>query len=211
GRALAGLGAGLGPGLRSVPLDSLRAVVGALLLLFGLQWLRKAILRAGGRFAQRDESIAYAQERSAAEAAPAPAGSIDWYSFALAFKSVLLEGLEVVYIVLTFGAAQHRIGLAAASAAVTMLLVAAAGAAVRGPLARVPENTLKLAVGVLLTAFGIFWSAEGLGADWPASDAALLALVAFVLVWSLALVRGLRHGARPRTAPGAVPSPEPAA
>src|SRR5262249_1859229 len=127
---------------------------------------------------------------------------------AVSFKSVLLEGLEVVFIVLTFGAAQHQIGLAAATAAVTVGLVALAGVIVRGPLARVPENTLKYAVGVLLTSFGIFWSAEGVGVEWPASDAALLALVLFVLTWSLLLTRRLsRTLTRPKTA--AVPAPEP--
>jgi uncharacterized membrane protein len=188
GTVLAAITAILGPALTSIPIESLQVLVGTLLVLFGLQWLYKAILRAAGLKAQRDEDAAYSREVADAERAGRPAGRIDWYSVTLSFKGVLLEGLEVVFIVLTFGAAQHRIAIAAAAAVAAVALVVAAGLVVRGPLARVPENALKFAVGILLTSFGIFWAGEGVGVDWPGSDASLLALIAFLLVGSLALV-----------------------
>jgi len=174
---LAALTAALGPALTAVPINALRLVVGALLLIFGLQWLRKAILRAAGIKAQRDELQAFAQEREAARQAGTVDPRLDAYSFTIAFKGVLLEGLEVVFIVLTFGANQHNVGLAAAAAAVAVALVAVTGLAVHRPLARVPENAMKFAVGVMLTSFGIFWGATGAGAHWPGDDAALLVLV----------------------------------
>ena len=190
--ALAVITAVLGPRLTSLPLDTLRLVVGGLLLVFGLQWLRKAILRGAGLKAQHDEEEAYLEETAAARAAGTPDERFDGYSFTIAFKGVLLEGLEVVFIALTFGANQHRVGLAAAAAAAAVLLVAAIGIAIRAPLARVPENALKFGVGVMLTSFGMFWGAEGAGANWPGGDAALLAIVPAVLVFSLALVRVFR-------------------
>jgi uncharacterized membrane protein len=179
----------LGPRLTSLPIDTLRLVVGGLLLVFGLQWLRKAILRAAGLKSQHDEDEIYREEAAAAAAVGAPAEGLDPYSFTIAFKGVLLEGLEVVFIALTFGANQHRLGLAAAAAAAAVLLVAVVGVAVRHPLARAPENAMKLSVGVMLTSFGIFWGAEGAGADWPGGDAALLVVVPTVLIFSLVLVR----------------------
>jgi uncharacterized membrane protein len=190
---LAAIIAALGPALTALPINALRVVVGGLLLIFGLQWLRKAILRAAGLKAMHDEDKAFAEETEAARDA-APAGSgFDGYSFTIAFKGVLLEGLEVAFIVLTFGASQHNVGLAAAAAAVAVIVVVLAGVVVRGPLARVPENTLKFFVGVMLTAFGTFWGAEGAGASWPAGDAALLALVPGVALVALGMVRWLRH------------------
>ena len=130
-------------------------------------------------------------------AAGAPHGGFDPYSFTISFKGVLLEGLEVVFIALTFGANQHRIGLAAVAAAAAVLTVATVGVAIHRPLTRVPENAMKFSVGVMLTSFGIFWGAEGAGASWPEGDAALLGVVASVLVFSLALVRLFRSsGAR---------------
>jgi uncharacterized membrane protein len=190
---LAGLTAILGPALTSIPIDSLRIVVGTLLILFGLQWLYKAMLRSAGLKDKRDEGSAYTREVDDAERADRPAaGKPDWYSFTLSFKGVLLEGLEVVFIVLTFGAGTHRVGLAAAAAAAAVILVVAAGFVVRGPLARVPENGLKYAVGVLLTSFGIFWTGEGVGVDWPGGDAALIALIAFMLAGSLLTVFAVR-------------------
>jgi uncharacterized membrane protein len=156
----------LGPALTSIPIDSLQTVVGTLLVLFGLQWLYKAILRAAGLKDKRDEQTAYAREVDEAERAERPArGRPDWYSFTLSFKGVLLEGLEVVFIVLTFGAGTHQVGPAAAAAVAAVVLVVAAGIVVRGPLARVPENALKYAVGILLTSFGIFWAGEGVWAS----------------------------------------------
>jgi uncharacterized membrane protein len=190
---LAVLTAALGPALTALPIDVLRLVVGGLLLTFGLQWLRKAILRAAGLKAVRDESEEFAAERAGALAAGAVGGGIDAYSFTIAFKGVLLEGLEVVFIVLTFGANQHRVGLAAVAAGLAALAVVAIGLLVHRPLARVPENAMKFAVGVMLTSFGIFWGAEGAGAHWPGGDAALLATIPSVLGVSLALVLAVRH------------------
>ncbi len=184
----------LGPALTKIPLNGLRLVVGGLLLVFGLQWLRKAILRASGYKALHDEDAIFSRELAEARgAAQRERAGVDWYGFTLAFKGVLLEGLEVVFIVLTFGSAQGSIPLAAAGAACALVLVAGVGIAVRAPLARVPENALKFAVGVMLTTFGIFWSTEGAGAHWPGSDAALLGVLAFVVLWSLLLVRRLRR------------------
>jgi uncharacterized membrane protein len=192
--ALAAVIAALGPAITSLPLSTLRLVVGALLLVFGLQWLRKAVLRAAGLKALHDENEAYEAERAAARAAgDPPPDRFDGYSFAIAFKGVLLEGLEVAFIALTFGANQHNVALAAVAAAAAVAVVAAAGVAARHPLARVPENTMKFSVGVMLTSFGTFWGAEGAGTSWPGGDAALLVLIpAFALI-SLALVAWLRQ------------------
>jgi uncharacterized membrane protein len=193
---LAAITAALGPALTALPLDALRVVVGGLLLIFGLQWLRKAILRAAGLKARHDEQATYREEVAAARAAGRPVqGRLDPYSFTLAFKGVLLEGLEVVFIALTFGANQHDIGLAAIAAAAAVLVVASAGVAVHAPLSRVPENTMKFVVGVMLTSFGTFWGGEGAGAHWPGSDAALLAIVPATLALALAMVALLRRRA----------------
>lgn len=184
----------LGPALTKIPINGLRLVVGGLLLVFGLQWLRKAILRASGYKALHDEDQIFSRELAEAQGvAHVERAGVDWYGFTLAFKGVLLEGLEVVFIVLTFGSAQGSIPLAAAGAACALVLVAGVGIAVRAPLARVPENAMKFAVGVMLTTFGIFWSVEGAGADWPGSDAAILGVLAFVLLCAFLLVRLLRR------------------
>ncbi len=193
--ALAVIVAGLGPALTALPIDALRVIVGALLLVFGLQWLRKAVLRAAGLKAQRDETAQFAAETDAARAAAVAGSGFDGYAFTIAFKGVLLEGLEVAFIVLTFGANQHDIGLAAIAAGVAVAVVIAAGVAVRAPLARVPENAMKFGVGVMLSSFGIFWGAEGAGANWPGGDAALLVIVPGVLLVALALVQWLRRAA----------------
>ena len=162
--------------------------------MFGLQWLRKAILRASGFKALHDEDAIFAKELREAETAPRDErAGIDWYAFTLSFKGVFLEGLEVAFIVLTFGSTQGSIPLAALGAAVALVLVAVVGVLVRAPLARVPENTMKFAVGVMLTTFGIFWGAEGAGAHWPGGDAALLGVLAFVVLLSLAMVTLLRR------------------
>ena len=204
---LAVLTAALGPAITALPLGVLRVVVGGLLLVFGLQWLRKAILRASGLKALHDELSAFEEERAAARDAGVPAEGLDAYSFTVAFKGVLLEGLEVVFIVLTFGANQHNVSLAAAAAAVAVLGVALAGVVAHAPLARVPENTLKFGVGVMLTSFGIFWGAEGAGAHWPGGDAVLLAIIPATLACALGLVTVLRRagqaGRGPREAVGA--------
>jgi uncharacterized membrane protein len=201
--------AALGPAITSLPIDVLRLVVGGLLLAFGLQWLRKAILRASGLKALHDELESFEQERAAAAAAGGLRASFDGYSFTIAFKGVLLEGLEVAFIALTFGANQHRVGLAAIAAGAAVVLVALTGFAVRKPLARVPENTMKFSVGVMLTSFGMFWGAEGAGTSWPGGDAALLAIVPCVVAASLMLVAWLRReqvaaNAAPRNPPAPV-------
>jgi uncharacterized membrane protein len=194
---LAVITAALGPALTKIPIDALRLVVGGLLLVFGLQWLRKAILRASGYKALHDEDAIFAQEIADARGAEhVERAGVDWYGFTLAFKGVLLEGLEVVFIVLTFGSAQGSIPLAAAGAAAALVLVAGVGVAVRAPLARVPENAMKFAVGLMLTTFGVFWSVEGAGADWPGSDAAILGVLGWVGLSSFLLVRLLRRERR---------------
>jgi uncharacterized membrane protein len=194
--ALAVVVAVAGPAVQALPLTALRLVVGALLAIFGLQWLRKAILRATGYKALHDEASAYQREIAAAEAAPVTArGRVrDWYAFVLSFKGVFLEGLEVIFIVLTFGGNQHNLGAAVIGAAAAVVVVTAVGIAVRAPLSRVPENALKFAVGIMLTSFGIFWGAEGAGVTWPGNDGALLAIVPAVALVALAYVILLRRG-----------------
>jgi uncharacterized membrane protein len=182
--------AALGPAISVIPLDALRLFVGGLLLVFGLQWLRKAILRASGHKALHDETLAYQSTVAEAQGAPVSGRPMvaDWYAFTLSFKGVMLEGLEVAFIALTFGANQGRIPLAVLAAAAAVVVVAIAGVAIRAPLARVPENGMKFAVGVMLTAFGIFWGAEGAGAQWPGEDVALLVLIPAIALYALALV-----------------------
>lgn len=192
--ALAAVIGALGPALTLVPIEALRLVVGGLLLVFGLQWLRKAILRASGYKALHDEDAIFEREAEEARAAGLEARAlIDWYSFTLSFKGVFLEGLEVAFIVVTFGSAQHSIPLATLGAALALVIVGTTGALVHAPLSRVPENTMKFAVGVLLTTFGIFWGAEGTGAAWPGGEIALPFVLVFVLFSSLALVRLLQR------------------
>lgn len=198
--ALAAITAVLGPALTRIPIDALRLVVGALLLIFGLQWLRKAILRASGYKALHDEGEIYQRELRAAQSeGRVVRAGLDWYAFTLCFKGVLLEGLEVIFIVLTFGAtaqAWNGIGgipLAAAGAAAAVVLVVAVGIAVHAPLARVPENTLKFAVGLLLSSFGTFWAAEGAGVTWPGSDGAIIGILAVLTVVSFIFVAALRR------------------
>jgi uncharacterized membrane protein len=191
--ALAAIVGALGPALTALPIDVLRVLIGGLLLIFGLQWLRKAVLRAAGLKAKHDEQLIFEEERRAAKAAGRKAAGFDGYTFTIAFKGVLLEGLEVAFIVLTFGANQHRIALAAAAAGLAVLLVVLGGVAARAPLARVPENTMKFAVGVMLSSFGMFWGTEGAGARWPGGDAALLVIVPVVLVAAIALVKTVQE------------------
>jgi uncharacterized membrane protein len=194
--ALAAVVAALGPALTLLPLNALRLVVGGLLLTFGLQWLRKAILRSSGYKALHDEDAIYQREVQAAQqAGTVERAGMDWYAFTLSFKGVFLEGLEVAFIVVTFGANHgHRgIPLAAAGAAVALVVVAGVGIAVHAPLARVPENTLKFAVGLMLTTFGTFWGGEGAGVKWPGSDGAILVILGALLALSLGLVALLRR------------------
>jgi uncharacterized membrane protein len=203
--ALLGVGSGvlvlaavvvmLGPAVTAIPLWALRLFVGGVLLIFGLQWLRKAILRASGNKALHDELAAFESTIAGAQGRkPVRHGLVpDWYGYTLAFKAVTLEGLEVAFIVVTFGASQHAVGMAATAAVAAIAVVALAGVALRAPLARVPENAMKFVVGVLLTAFGIFWSTEGAGAEWPGRDVALLALVPAVGAYALLLVAVFRR------------------
>jgi len=194
---LAAIVAILGPALRLIPIDSLRFVVGALLLAFGIQWLRKAILRASGYKPLHDEGAAFQRTRAEAEGAGhVETGHMDWYSFTVAFKGVLLEGLEVTFIVVTFGSTQGRLGLAAGAAAAAVAVVVIVGLVVRSPLERVPENALKFGVGILLTSFGVFWAGEGAGVSWPGSDVAILGVIAYIALLSLALTRLLRRRRR---------------
>ncbi len=190
----------LGPAVTALPIQALRLFVGALLLIFGLQWLRKAILRASGHKALHDEDAIFRKQLAEARAVQGRRVGLvpDLYGFTLSFKGVLLEGLEVVFIALTFGGNAHRIPLAAIAAVSAVVVVGLAGVIVRAPLARVPENTLKFAVGVMLTAFGTFWGAEGAGATWPGSDAALLVLVPAIAVFAIVLVAVLRERRAPR-------------
>ena len=183
----------LGPALTVVPIDSLRLVVGGLLLAFGLQWLRKAILRASGFVPLHDEDAIFARELAEARAMGREPGGLDGYGFLLSFKGVLLEGLEVAFIAVTLGSSQHNVGLAAAAAVAAVVAVAFVGVVVHAPLSRVPENALKFGVGVMLTTFGIFWGAEGAGVHWPGGDAAILAILAFTLGAAVAMVAVLRR------------------
>lgn len=185
----------LGPAVSVLPLRSLRLFVGGLLLIFGLQWLRKAILRASGWKALHDETEIFRREVRAAGAATGESRGLvaDWYSFTLSFKGVVLEGLEVVFIVVTFGSNGRDVPLAAVAGVVAVVMVTVIGVAVRAPLARVPENTLKFVVGVLLTSFGMFWASEGAGARWPGADAALLAVVPGMALFAAAVVAWLRR------------------
>jgi uncharacterized membrane protein len=192
--ALAAIVAALGPALQLLPIDALRLVVGALLLCFGLQWLRKAILRASGYKALHDEEEVFQQEQAEATTAPQDRRiGLDWYSFTIAFKGVLLEGLEVAFIVITFGSTQGRLGLAAVAAGAALVVVVIVGVLVHAPLARVPENTIKFTVGLLLTTFGIFWGAEGAGVSWPGDEVALPCLLGFLTLLALLFVRLLRR------------------
>ena len=197
---LAAVVAVVGPALSALPLGALRLVVGGALLIFGLQWLRKAVLRAAGRKSLHDEDAAFREQLTAAQAQPVAtrkAGVIrDWYAFTVSFKSVLLEGLEVVFITITFGANQHNLPVAALAAVIAVLCVTVVGAAVRAPLSRVPENTMKFAVGVMLCAFGTFWGAEGAGAHWPGGDAAILVLIPLYAGVALLVATALRSRSR---------------
>jgi uncharacterized membrane protein len=182
----------LGPATSSIPLDLLRLVVGALLLNFGLGWVRKAILRASGFKDLHDEDAIYLKQVAEAKAAGTAVGvgrlGGDPYGFTLAFKSVLLEGLEVAFIVVTFGANTHDIPVAALAAALAIAVVVLVAMKVRGSLSKVPENTIKYLVGILLTSFGTFWGAEGAGAHWPGPDASLLAIIPLAALVTFALV-----------------------
>jgi uncharacterized membrane protein len=186
----------LGPLLDSVPLHALQLIIGVLLLLFGLRWLRKAILRAAGLMALHDEAKAFASEQESLQVAErGHTDHLDWIAGLTAFKAVTLEGLEVVFIVIAVGAGRGLLVPAAIGAAAACLLVLLVGIAVHKPLARVPENALKFGVGVMLSAFGVFWTGEGLGVAWPGEDLAILLFAALFLVLGLALAATMRRPA----------------
>jgi uncharacterized membrane protein len=192
----------LGPALiRIVPLAALQIVVGALLLIFGLQWLRTAIQRAAGLKAKRDEEVAFQHNVGALEGRPVASVGLDWTGFVVTFKGVLLEGLEVAFIVLTFGVQAGRFGPSAAGALAAFVLAALVGVAVHRPLTRVPENGIKFAVGIALTTFGTFWAGEGIGVEWPEGDLTLLILAAFYALLAAGLVAWLRSSEQARVLP----------
>jgi len=183
----------LGPMLGSIPLQGLQLFIGVLLLLFGLRWLRKAILRAAGFIPLHDELAAFAKEtRSLSGAAEREARHLDWIAGLTAFKAVMLEGIEVVFVVIAVGAGRDLIWPASLGALAACLLVLIIGIILHKPLARVPENALKFGVGVMLSAFGVYWTGEGLGAAWLGHDLAILGLAAIFLVAGLGLVALIR-------------------
>ena len=180
-----------GPLLGLVPLHVLQFSIGVLLVLFGMRWLRKAILRASGYIALHDEQKAFAKETSALQR-QAHNKRADYLAGVTAFKAVLLEGVEVVFIVIAVGAGRGMLAYASLGAAAACLLVVIIGVLVHRPLSKIPENALKFVVGVLLTGFGIFWTGEGLGADWPGADLTLAALIIVIAVFAVGATLALR-------------------
>lgn len=175
----------LGPAVTILPINDLRLVVGGLLLIFGVQWLKKSILRASGLKPLHDETAIYNTAKSASNKSKQSQQKFyidDWYAFVVSFKGVLLEGLEVAFIVITFGVNQGSISLASIAALMAVVTIAVVGMKVRRPLSRIPENTIKFIVGSMLTSFGIFWGAEGAGIRWPGTDTALLVILAFITI-----------------------------
>ena len=186
----------LGPLLDRVPLNVLQIAIGILLLLFGMRWLRKAILRAAGIIPLHDESAAFASETAELqEQAMRHELRLDWLAGVASFKAVLLEGLEVVFIVIALSAGRGVLLPVSAAAFAACVLVALCGVFLHRPLTRVPENALKFAVGVMLSAFGLFWTGEGFGIDWPGADLAILAFIALFLGTGLACVALLNRRA----------------
>jgi uncharacterized membrane protein len=189
---LTALVAAFGPALVHVPLSVLRLVVGGVLLIFGMQWLRKSILRASGLKAKHDEDAIYEESVATLRAAGSTPGR-DRIAFVMAFKGVFLEGLEVVILVITLGTSAHQLGLASVVAAVAVVLVALCGVVVAKQLSSVPENLLKMSVGVLLVTYGTFWTGEGLKVRWPGGDSMLLGLAAIYAVVTWLFVLSLRR------------------
>ncbi|HEX3930750.1 MAG TPA: hypothetical protein VHW64_08600 [Nocardioides sp.] len=194
-----------------LPRAALQLVIGSLLLVFGLQWLRKAVLRSAGRKAMHDESAIFAAQEAQARGAASEARlGLDWFSFVVSFKGVFLEGVEVVFIVITFGVNAGHVPVAVAGAAAALVVVLALALVVRTPLTKVPENSLKYGVGLLLATYGTFWAIAGLGIfsrsgdslSWPGHDLALLVILAGWFALTRCLVRALRS---PTRGAGAVP------
>jgi uncharacterized membrane protein len=197
-----------------LPEAALQLLIGGLLLIFGLQWLRKAILRSSGRKAMHDEEEIYREEVEAARAQTRGAGGLDMFGFMVSFKGVFLEGIEVVFIVITFGLNADDVPVAAAGAGAAIVLVLLLAVLVRKPLAMIPENALKYGVGLMLAAFGTYWAVEGIGVfhsgneslEWPGGDLALLVLIAAWFLLSRALIAALRGPQAPAAA-AVVPAP----
>lgn len=204
--ALAGTAAGVGlltllvlvfgPLLSQIPIAVLQLVIGVLLLLFGLRWLRKSILRYAGFIALHDEQKAFAAQQSSLRADGGPTAQLDWIAGLAAFKAVVLEGLEVAFIVIAVGAGNGLMVPATLGAACALILVLLIGLAVHRPLSRVPENTLKFGVGIMLSAFGTFWTGEGLGVDWPGADLIILAFLAVYLAFGGVAIAALRRAGK---------------
>jgi uncharacterized membrane protein len=185
------------PSLLGAAAGLLQLMIGVLLLLFGLRWLRKSILRAAGILALHDENVAFAAESaSLLEAQRRSDRHLDWIAGTTALKAVVLEGIEVVFIVIAVGVGRGLLVPAAIGAAAACLIVCLVGLAVHKPLARVPENMLKFAVGVVLSAFGMFWVGEGLGLDWPGQDLAILVFALIFFALGIGLVRLTKVGGR---------------
>jgi uncharacterized membrane protein len=201
--ALVALVAALGSSLQGIPLPQLQLAVGLLLLLFGMRWLHKAVLRSAGVVPLHDEALAFSRQTQALQAGARTGGGVDGIAFLAAFKAVLLEGIEVVFVVVALGLKGGMLLPASAGALLALLLVAALGLLLHRPLAQVPENTLKFSVGVMLSAFGTYWVGEGLGLAWPAADASILLLIVAFLAVGWLVARGC---ARLRAARPAVPA-----
>jgi uncharacterized membrane protein len=195
---LAALVGAVGPALVHFPLDLLRLLVGGVLLIFGLQWLRKAILRSVGLKAKHDEDAIYAETVQRIENDPSSEDRRR-VAFVLAFKGVFLEGLEVVIIVLTLGTSTKHLGLAVLSALAALVVVSVVGLIVARQLSKVPENAMKMTVGVLLVSYGTFFSGEGLKVRWPGGDATLVVLIAIYAAMTWLYVAGFKASRRRRT------------
>ncbi len=184
---------------RYIPIGPLWAVVGGLLLIFGLQWMKKAILRIGGILPSRDEEEIYKKLVTSAKKAKKSKQAIDWYSFTMVFKGVLLEGFEVVFIVVIFGSARGELGIGVTAALAALVFVALLGLVIHKPLSRIPENWMKLTVGLLLVTFGTYFGSEGVGILWPLGEWAILYLLVFYSLFSyfaIQMVRGSRAAMR---------------
>ena len=192
-----------------LPESALQLVIGGLLLVFGLQWLRKAVLRSSGRKSVHDEDLIFTEQEQAARQAARSDGELDMFAFLIALKGTFLEGMEVVFIVITFGLNAHRVPVAVVGAVAAVLVVTVLALALRRPLAMIPENTMKYGVGLLLASFGTFWSIEGLGllrtgresVAWPGSDAAIPVLVVIWFVLTRVFVAALREAPSAGEAP----------
>lgn len=186
----------LGPAVQRIQLQGFQVVIGLLLLLFGMRWGRKAILRSAGLIALHDEAAEFAKEERALGQRARGRGVLDWAGFGTAFQGVFVEGVEVVFIVIAVGGAAHNLAAAAAGAAAAAVLVLALGLLAHRPLTRVPENTLKFLVAVMLASFGTFWIGEGLSLRWPGGEWALLLLtLGYLAVFGLAAQWARRRSA----------------